>query len=120
MTRLVGVWSYEPHPNPPKKDRAVTDYHDHHTPSAAEAVKSGARLIDKAHPDWATTINFDTLDLRASNYCVLGQVFGSYPSGIAALGFTMSVQPINAGFIATHNSREDLISAWGNEVRNRT
>lgn len=48
-------------------------------------VERGAQLLDAMYPGWYKIVNTSTLDIGAYNYCVLGQVFGSYGEGLDVL-----------------------------------
>jgi len=48
-------------------------------------VRAGVMLLDKMKPGWEQKINVATLNLESSLLCVLGQVYGSYADGLAAL-----------------------------------
>lgn len=50
-----------------------------------ENIKRGAALLDKERPGWRDEINLATLDLADDCYCVLGQIFGRYSSGLFAI-----------------------------------
>jgi hypothetical protein len=43
-----------------------------------QAVARGVKLLDKTTPDWFTKVDADTLDLRSTILCVLGQVYGNF------------------------------------------
>lgn len=49
-------------------------------------VREAAKRLDEIEPNWFNKINFETLDMNSTQYCVLGQVFGSYKKGISSIG----------------------------------
>lgn len=51
-----------------------------------KAVKEGAALLDVERAEWAVRIDTGTLDIAEPNDCALGQTYGRYSKGIAALG----------------------------------
>ena len=51
----------------------------------SETVTRAAALLDRAAPGWENTINTETLDLHTVDNCVLGQVYGNFFRGYAAL-----------------------------------
>ena len=77
-------------------------------------------------PQWATQVQVDTLDIRSSKQCVLGQLFGSYGKGLKELGLTASQSTIY-GFLSWGNllgihlftRRDPLTPAWRELIRER-
>lgn len=51
----------------------------------AARVARGVALLDQAQPRWMDLIDLELLELSGCYECVLGQVFGSYLDGRAAL-----------------------------------
>ena len=49
------------------------------------AVRHGAALLDRAMPGWRSAITVSRLDLLDLEECVLGQLYGSYGTGMTAL-----------------------------------
>jgi len=62
-----------------------------------DRVRAGIKLLDEKVPGWRNRINVHTLDIKRSDNCVLGQVFGSYHAGLTVLGISC-VQSIDFGF----------------------
>lgn len=52
---------------------------------ASELVDAGAALLDEEVTDWLQRVNPDTLDVRWSEDCPLGQLFGGFDAGCSAL-----------------------------------
>ena len=47
--------------------------------------KEAKELLDKHAPGWARKVNLRTLNMRSCKFCVLGQVFGEFISGLRTL-----------------------------------
>jgi hypothetical protein len=54
--------------------------------SIQDRVRAGAALLDKERPGWRDQISPAELDISCSWRCVLGQLYGSYTTGLDALG----------------------------------
>lgn len=53
---------------------------------ALRLARAGCDLLDEQGPiDWRERVNRETLDMRDPGLCTLGQVYGSYWRGLAAL-----------------------------------
>lgn len=52
----------------------------------AERASRGADLMDEEEPDWANKIVLSEFEISNCDKCILGQVFGSYTSGLVAVG----------------------------------
>lgn len=52
-------------------------------------VANGAALLDAEVPGWADKINLDTFDMSYPRTCILGQLFGEYVDGRAALNLNV-------------------------------
>jgi hypothetical protein len=59
-------------------------------------VRRGAVLLDQEQPDWFEEIDTRTLDVRYTEVCPLGQLYGSYEDGLDALHLHL---PWRYGFI---------------------
>lgn len=57
----------------------------------AERVERGAEYLDLDFPGWADRIDTEVLDLLAGRWCILGQLFGGFRTGLDVLGLTLSV-----------------------------
>jgi len=50
-----------------------------------DCVKRGSDLLDVMAPGWFLRVDTSILDMCSSRFCVLGQLFGLYDSGLAFL-----------------------------------
>lgn len=58
-----------------------------HIAATRAAVAEGANLLDTyGPPQWRGTINLPKLNMADDHDCILGQLYGSYATGLAALG----------------------------------
>lgn len=48
-----------------------------------KAVGRGVALLDAYVPGWETQLNLDDLNMSSGDYCVLGQMYGDYMSGLS-------------------------------------
>ena len=90
-------------------------------------ARAGAVLLDAEYPGWAEEIDLDTLDMGDCIECVLGQLYGDYMDGMAALdpaAAESDEEPawavdlgFNFGDMATEYS--DLDRAWRAEITKR-
>lgn len=48
-------------------------------------VEAGIDLLDREYPQWHFAINLESLDLKDSESCVLGQLYGLYSTGLGEL-----------------------------------
>lgn len=53
-----------------------------------EAIARGTALLDRERPGWRKRVKPSKLHLADCHTCVLGQVYGSFDSGLSALGLT--------------------------------
>jgi hypothetical protein len=54
---------------------------------AEEEVRAGIAWLDeRADDEWRLEINTEVLDMRNSDLCILGQLFGSYDEAIEKFG----------------------------------
>jgi hypothetical protein len=88
--------------NPHKGRETMTDY--------AAKVAAGIKLLDSKKPGWRSKIEADDLNLGSCDVCVLGQVFGSYDSGLADLGLD-TYDAKSYGFNTSYDFQE-LTDAW--------
>jgi len=75
----------------------------------AENVKRGADLLDEKRPGWREEIDLATLDLVDGDYCIMGQIFGSYETGLSFLWGINTVVLLSDG----EAESEDLSVAHG-------
>ena len=57
----------------------------------------GANLMDRKSPGWADKINLNSLNMRQSGLCVIGQCYGNYFIGCHKLGLN-GLDEIRYGF----------------------
>lgn len=83
--------------------------------AANERAAAGAALLDTKRPGWAREIDCATLDIATGRWCVLGQLYGGYGTGLTVLEIG---SPSLMGF-AVSNEREELNEAWREEIARR-
>lgn len=54
--------------------------------SVEERVARGAALLDGKFPQWEGSLDLDKLDIKRTDSCVLGQLYGGYYGGVRELG----------------------------------
>jgi hypothetical protein len=97
---------------------------------ATQRVRRGATLLDRERPGWADEINTRTLDVRFTEVCPLGQLYGDYEDGLDALHLHFPWQygfifgPLSWLFRKANNPMaiiEDVLTndAWLAEIRAR-
>ncbi len=92
----------------------------------AERVARGAALLDERRPGWAGEVNAERLEMNDCYECVLGQLFGGFIDGWAALDLDDKDTP-DCGFEAeshhnppSHNPEyAALKAAWLAEIAAR-
>jgi hypothetical protein len=79
---------------------------------AKQRVDNGVLVLDAVRPGWRSAVKPKDLELSSYVACVLGQIFGSYDEGLAALKLT-PIEALNYGF-NTFNSQMMvlLIAEW--------
>lgn len=77
-------------------------------------VGRGVALLDEHNPDWREHVDSHSLNMSSSCGCVLGQVYGSYDAGLAALGMSeFGSEPSRFGFFTWGRQRWwHLEAAW--------
>lgn len=84
-------------------------------------VNRGALMLDEVYgTEWPTLVNMRKLDMLSDQYCILGQVYGSFPRGLREIrphdtydhGFLMR------GGYARERDRA-LKRRWCEEIRRR-
>jgi hypothetical protein len=85
----------------------------------ADRVARGVALLDTHLPDWHQQISVEFLDLASCSECVLGQLFGAFEAGVAALGisvdFTLQEEARHGFDIRCHEGRDvydELRAEW--------
>jgi hypothetical protein len=90
-----------------------------------DRVNRGIALMDQKYPHWWRVLDLDTLDLRSTKNCVLGQVAGDYLDGLMTVlgGYSDYVQyqlAVDNGFDATNMGDCLHVQAlWTHEVGER-
>ncbi len=69
---------------------------------------AGAAHLDQVEPKWADRIDLTRLDLYKHRDCVLGQLYGHYDTGCAALGIT-SARAEDLGFFVYYTGNPQLV-----------
>jgi hypothetical protein len=94
-----------------------------------EVAAAGAALLDARGP-WADRIDLVRLDMASCRDCVLGQLYGWYSSGRAALDLSTSAAELY-GFVFTCDADDSddcvscgpqyplLTEAWRDEIASR-
>lgn len=54
-------------------------------PTSAERVINSIQLLDKHHNEWRKLVHWDKLNLLNGRFCVLGQIYGDYHTGLNEL-----------------------------------
>lgn len=90
-----------------------------------QRVNRGIRLMDQKYPHWWRVLNQETLDLRSTSNCVLGQVAGDFRDGMVTLfggytGYAPYRLGIDHGFDATTWQDTFHVQAlWAHEAGER-
>lgn len=80
------------------------------------SVQRGVGLLDRKMPDWYRRINTDRLSMISKSNCILGQLYGTYETGLYRLGCD---GPDN-GFAAKAPFRWGVLHRlWQKEIRRR-
>lgn len=74
---------------------------------ARERVDKGAALLDENVPGWISHIDLDRLSIADPNNCIVGQLYGVYHIGIAALDY-----PPPCGYGFNGDDYSALNEAW--------
>lgn len=94
--------------------------------NAAQAVAKGVELLDRevdfsaSLTNWRSKIDLDSLVMSDVNWCVLGQIYGSYDNGLRALGLSERMSREH-GFITDDafgsGDFVELTREWKNALR---
>lgn len=68
------------------------------TPTPADRVQAGARLLDREVPGWDQRVPANQVRVQSTRDCVLGHVFGHYITGLDALGLSDRARISEHGF----------------------
>jgi hypothetical protein len=78
----------------------------------APRVAAGMALLDQATPGWESRVNLLTLDLLSGRACILGQLYGTFGAGVAALGLIYDpLVAVGHGFVVS-GYRDGVQAAW--------
>jgi hypothetical protein len=73
--------------------------------STSPRLERAAALLDQTAPGWESRIDPLQLDMSNASFCILGQVYGSYYTGLAMLDGDAERAPGRYGFMT-----------WGGET----
>ena len=82
----------------------------------ASRIEQGAAMLDRRKPGWEKDLNLDTLEMVDCQFCVLGQLYGSYEGGKTALGLHEGTAH---GFNSDTEQFSILTRAWRRFVAKR-
>jgi len=83
------------------------------SPLLDHRVRAGIALLDESGPtNWRARVDVDKLDLENPRSCVLGQVYGTFDDGMAALDLSF-FEGARYGFVTGLGLRYDRDS-WRN------
>lgn len=91
---------------------------NHYGKREAQAVARAAQHLDYIKPNWAHSIKMWRLDLSSCRYCILGQIYGDFLTGLRSYHNTLINRVevfIGHGFINSHYIKK----AWRKEIRAR-
>jgi hypothetical protein len=86
--------------------------------SLQEAVSRGAALLDERRPGWAAEIRIDQLMMNVCEHCILGQLFGDYLKGKAAV-LAEGTYGFQFGFNVASGHDDLLRPLWLAEIARR-
>jgi hypothetical protein len=87
-----------------------------------ERAAEGAALLDRRRPGWEGDIDLASLNVGSSTACVLGQLYGSYGSGVYALELAATDDRVARGFTRKGDSGDSyrgLNAAWRRLIQAR-
>lgn len=93
-----------------------------------QRIELGAQFLDEHVPDWYDQIDIESLDIRCSHACAIGQIFGSFNRDAHKLGLNpQGREVIELGFAASLADEERdceaecylLTSAWKGAIMER-
>lgn len=84
-----------------------------------KTIEEGAKLLDAAMPGWADKIKVDNLVMNISDSCILGQLYGSYKSGVQKLNLRLDVhRHVKANRDIIFGSTASVLE-WEKEIEKR-
>lgn len=89
-----------------------------------KAIMAGLAVLDRCGPpQWRDLINIVSLDTSSPIWCVLGQIFGDYVTGIERLtemvGSIDHQWTVDHGFDVLRGRHDKLTAAWKESLRPR-
>lgn len=85
-----------------------------------DAVQRGVARLDRDMPDWRKHVASDILDMSHCGFCVLGQLFGNFYTGLDMLlpphADVVDADIVNLGFATANASYHHLTQAWREEL----
>ena len=86
-----------------------------------ERVAKGAAFLDKKCPDWEDRIDLNLLEISSWSWCLLGQLYGDYDTGVDRLRIYWSSKKWNFGFTISPETKigaefTELTQAWKEEI----
>ena len=90
-----------------------------------DQVASGANYLDVVAPEWVSKIDLGSLGMAWPKSCVLGQVFGSYETGLRRLGLDEAYAQGNGFNIGSNGQYIQFVAypflkaAWMREIKSR-
>jgi hypothetical protein len=83
-------------------------------------IERAADLLDQTAPGWDRRIDLDALDMSHSRYCIIGQIHGSYYSGLAKIDGEAQERPAAFGFMTWgRETFGTLTDKWRDYLRER-
>jgi hypothetical protein len=84
----------------------------------SSAVAEGVAKLDLHNEGWWANIDLDTLDLRSSTNCILGQLYGNFGDGRDALEIQFGCGDLY-GFDSYQDNWERLNFLWSELISER-
>ena len=82
-----------------------------------ERVQNGIRVLDETYPEWWKLIDPEQLNIDNEFYCVVGQIFGKYSTGMKQLGL---LEGYDYGFlVGYYRDQKEIHQEWKKQIYNR-
>lgn len=78
-------------------------------------VEAGGRYLDSVSPGWWDEIDAENLNINDHHMCCLGQLYGSYATGVFALNLSPD-EAVAYGFAVMPQDGAQLSEIWRKEV----
>ena len=101
------------------------------TATVKERVTYGAALLDEKKPGWREKIDLEILAISSCRYCVLGQIYHEFISGMVLLdldrdgleehGFIWHPRSSEGCFVTSYELESEIVrldEAWKEEILN--